>query len=90
MSEAAALAAFLCVVVVVFCVVSCCAYVDISVKRKSRARWAEMERRREESRDYWAARIREAEAAQQTHAATVAPLPPAAHNPGRRRMLPLN
>lgn len=64
-------------------------YVDRAANRRSRARLAEMERRREESRVYWDARIRETAAVQQ-RPVSVAPFIPLPHNPGRRRILPAN
>lgn len=65
-------------------------YIERDIKRKIQAQNAARERRREESRVYWSARIREAEAAQQAREILVAPLPAAAHNPVRRRILPLD
>lgn len=71
-------------------------YVDWDAKRKSRAKLAEMERRRAESNDYWAPRIVAAIQATQAAAAgqvaevpPVAPVPEAPHNAGRRRILRL-
>lgn len=60
------------------------------VKRKTRAKLAEMERQREESRAYWAPRIAAAQARAQVNAQPVAQTVAAPHNPGRRRLLPLD
>lgn len=86
---------------VLLCMFGFSLYVDWDVKRKSRARLAELERRREESRAYWAPRIAAAQAlsVQQisgvrveanTPVGSVAQTTPPPHNPGRRRFLPLN
>lgn len=75
---------------VLLCMFGFSLYVDWDVKRKSRARLAELERRREESRAYWAPRLAAAQEREREKAQGVAQTSPPPHNPGRRRFLPLN
>ncbi len=84
---------FLFSVAVLTCVFGLSLYIDRAAKHASRARVAEMERRREEANAYWAPRIQaalEREAAQQTTVIAVAPVPEAEHNAGRRRIQKLD
>lgn len=62
-------------------------HVDRQARKDAKARWDEIERRREESRVYWA--WRSAQTQQENTPTPVAPPPAPAHNPTRRRMLPL-
>lgn len=92
MSEPHPLAVLLFWGTILLCMFGFSLYVARNAKRKSRARLDELERRREESRVYWAERIRlatEDRIAQQRTATPVAQTFPEPHNPGRRRILPI-